>query len=171
MGTDCMILGAWAEPPPNSTTILDVGTGTGALALMMAQKTQQHHSLIHAIDIDHDSYLQASENFQQSPWAQRLLAAHSSFQNWVRSCSTKYDMIISNPPYFLRSNKPEASARAAARHAGALLWLEVKNPATPCWHGAESQSLLSTTQVLTVQGVAVSLRSMQLNASTELPPQ
>lgn len=147
MGTDCMILGSWAEPPPNSTTILDVGTGTGALALMMAQKTQQHHSFIHAIDIDHDSYLQASENFQQSPWARRLLVAHSSFQNWVRSCSTKYDMIISNPPYFLRSNKPEASARAAARHAGALLWLEIEIPAT---RRAESQSLLSTTQVLKV---------------------
>lgn len=121
MGTDSMLLGAWAQPPPNSRTMLDIGTGTGVLALMMAQKTQQQNSFIHAIDIDEASYLQASENFQQSPWAHRLLAAHSSFQGWTSNCSTKYDMIITNPPYFLQSSKPDTTSRAAARHADVLL--------------------------------------------------
>lgn len=121
MGTDSMLLGSWAEPPSDSKSVLDVGTGTGVLALMMAQKTQQQCSLIDAIDVDKESYIQAAENFQQSPWAERLQAVHASLQDWVSNCSAKYDLIITNPPYFLQSSKPGKSARAAARHADVQL--------------------------------------------------
>eukprot|EP00775_Hariotina_reticulata_P002304 gene2304-2612_t len=121
MGTDAMLLGSWSQPPNHTRHVLDVGTGTGVLALMMSQKTQQQCSTIHAIDIDQDSILQAQENFQASPWSERLLVAHCSLQNWVEQCSIKYDLIISNPPFFLRSSKPEESARAAARHADGVL--------------------------------------------------
>ncbi|KAF6263416.1 S-adenosyl-L-methionine-dependent methyltransferase [Scenedesmus sp. NREL 46B-D3] len=121
MGTDSMLLGAWAQPPPDPQTVLDVGTGTGVLALMMAQKTQHSRAAVHAIDIDAAAYQQAADNFAASPWPDRLLLAHTSFQDWAAATPCKYDLIISNPPFFLRSSKPDRSARAAARHADDVL--------------------------------------------------
>ncbi|WIA23043.1 hypothetical protein OEZ86_009958 [Tetradesmus obliquus] len=121
MGTDSMLLGAWAQPPPETQTILDVGTGTGVLALMMAQKTQHSRAAVHAIDIDAAAYQQAADNFAASPWPDRLLLAHASFQQWAAAAPCKYDLIISNPPFFLQSSKPDRSARAAARHADDVL--------------------------------------------------
>lgn len=121
MGTDAMLLGSWSQPPEHTTYVLDVGTGSGVLALMMSQKTEQQCSTVHAIDIDEHAVLQAQENFQASPWSKRLLVAHCSLQDWAEQSSIKYDLIISNPPFFLRSSKPEESTRAAARHADGVL--------------------------------------------------
>jgi tRNA1Val (adenine37-N6)-methyltransferase len=94
---------------------------TGVLALMMAQKTQHTRAAIHAIDIDAAAYEQAADNFAASPWPDRLLLAHSSFQDWAAAAPCKYDLIISNPPFFLQSSKPDKSARSAARHADDVL--------------------------------------------------
>lgn len=94
---------------------------TGVLALMMAQKTQASHAMIHAIDIDAAACSQASDNASASPWPERLLIAHTSFQEWAAAAPAKYDLIITNPPYFLQSSKPSTSDRAAARHADVLL--------------------------------------------------
>jgi tRNA1(Val) A37 N6-methylase TrmN6 len=88
---------------------------------MMAQKTQHSRAAVHAIDIDAAAYQQAADNFSASPWPDRLLLAHTSFQEWAAAAPYKYDLIISNPPFFLQSSKPDRSARAAARHADDVL--------------------------------------------------
>jgi tRNA1(Val) A37 N6-methylase TrmN6 len=91
---------------------------------MMAQKTQHSRAAVHAIDIDAAAHQQAADNFAASPWPERLLLAHTIFQDWAAAAPCKYDMIISNPPFFLQSSKPDRSARAAARHADDVLPFE-----------------------------------------------
>lgn len=94
LGTDSVLIGAWAKNN-NAKKILDIGTGTGVIALMMAQKTKAH---IDAIDIEYAAHIQAKENFSASPWSKRLNSFHTSIQEF--SSAKKYDLIISNPPYF-----------------------------------------------------------------------
>lgn len=113
VGTDGVLLGSWIQPEKNIKRILDIGTGTGLLALMLAQKTE---SPIDAIDIDKSSVDQASENFHISPWNQRLNAIHCSLQNFIVQPSGKYDLIVSNPPFFRDSYKTEDNSRTIARH-------------------------------------------------------
>ena len=79
VGTDAVIIGSWADVK-NSQTILDIGTGSGIIALMMAQKNSEAH--IKAIDIDEDSIHEASQNFEQSAWSERLEAECIAFQNF-----------------------------------------------------------------------------------------
>lgn len=113
VGTDGVLLGAWIHPGNNIHRILDIGTGTGLLALMLAQKTE---ALIDAIDIDESSVKQAKENFIGSPWSDRLKAIHCSLQDFSRKPSDKYDLIVSNPPYFSDSYKTSGNSRTLARH-------------------------------------------------------
>ena len=145
VGTDGVLIGAWASThdthdtplPPlrggdTQQRILDVGTGSGLIALMLAQRFAD--AQIDAIDIDEASCLQARENFNASPWAERLHAAHCSLQELSAStfschqlplskggggCPT-YDLIVSNPPYFVNSLKAPDAARCAARHNDTL---------------------------------------------------
>lgn len=121
VGTDGVLLGAWIQPGNNIKRILDIGTGTGLLALMLAQKS---NAMIDAIDIDPSSVKQASENFSNSPWPERLKAIHGSFQHFSHSTSEKYDLIVSNPPYFSDSFKTAVSSRTQARHSDESLSFE-----------------------------------------------
>lgn len=114
VGTDGVLLGAWIMPCKNTMRILDIGTGTGLLALMLAQKSAAR---IDAIDIDKSSIEQAKENFIHSPWPERLHAIHCSFQYFSHQALEKYDLIVSNPPYFSHSFKTSEISRMAARHA------------------------------------------------------
>ena len=128
VGTDGVLIGAWAPTcSAIAARILDVGTGSGLIALMLAQRCPE--AQIDAIDIDEASCLQARENFDASPWAERLHAAHSSLQEWAqnrlstfdfRLSTNGYDLIVSNPPYFVDSLKAPAAARCAARHNDTL---------------------------------------------------
>jgi tRNA1Val (adenine37-N6)-methyltransferase len=113
VGTDGVLLGAWIMPEKHISSILDIGTGTGLLALMLAQKTAAR---IDAIDIDESSVEQAKENFNDSTWKKRLTAIHCSLQNFTRQVSGKYDLIVSNPPYFSDSIKTTHNSRMLARH-------------------------------------------------------
>lgn len=98
IGTDGVLLGAWANLE-QSTSILDIGTGTGLLALMAAQRNPS--ASIDALEIDKDAAQQASSNFEQSPWSKRLSCTASSLQTFYQNNSTlQYDTIIANPPYF-----------------------------------------------------------------------
>ncbi|MCX6352108.1 MAG: methyltransferase [Bacteroidetes bacterium] len=105
-GTDAMLLGAFASPPI-SGFILDIGTGTGVLALMLAQKTE---AIIHAVDVDEDAFIQATENFKESKWCERLIAFHTSFQEF-NNRDILYNYIICNPPYFTEEVKEIISAK------------------------------------------------------------
>ncbi len=113
VGTDGVLLGAWAE---GGRTILDIGTGTGLVALMMAQRYED--AQVVGIDIDPDASEQARENVAASPFASRISILHTSLQAF--KTERKFDAIVSNPPYFEHSLKNPDAARAAARHADSL---------------------------------------------------
>ena len=95
--TDSCLLGATASPPLHGS-ILDIGTGTGLLALMLAQKTDT--AAITALEIDTGASQEAGANFSGSPWSDRLNVLNTSFQDYVKTCDTRFDFIISNPPFF-----------------------------------------------------------------------
>ncbi|MFH0760437.1 MAG: methyltransferase [Bacteroidota bacterium] len=115
VGTDGVLLGAWAETT-NPQHILDIGTGTGLIALMMAQRYVQ--ASIDAIEIDPDSAREAAENVSASPWSNRIKIIQADFLLW-ESTGT-YDLILCNPPYFKNSLLPPRDKRSAARHEHSL---------------------------------------------------
>jgi tRNA1Val (adenine37-N6)-methyltransferase len=117
VGTDAVIIGSWVDIK-NSQTILDIGTGSGIIALMMAQKNEG--AKIKAIDIDEDSIHEASQNFKQSPWSERLEAECIALQNYGLSHKNQFDHIISNPPFFSKSTPAPEKARHNARHTDTL---------------------------------------------------
>lgn len=100
IGTDGVLLGAWANLKHEPASILDIGTGTGVVALMLAQRSNAE--LVDAVEIDPDAYEQAVENFENSDWGDRLFCYHASFDEFVEEMQEEqeYDLIISNPPFF-----------------------------------------------------------------------
>lgn len=116
VGTDAVLLGAWVFPN-GSKTILDIGTGTGIIALMLAQKT---NAQIHAIDIDENAVKQATQNVLNSKFAKQIQISQSSFQDFSLSETKKYSLIVTNPPYFEQSFKSSDEQRSQARHADSL---------------------------------------------------
>ena len=120
VGTDGTLLGAWATMPANGR-ILDIGTGTGLIAIMAAQRSSE--AKITAIDIDEECVLQAQENIAASPWPDRIEVIHSALQEF--DASEKFDVIISNPPYFIDSQLSPDTARSTARHTTTLPFNEL----------------------------------------------
>lgn len=112
VSTDGVLLGAWADPG-HASGILDIGTGTGLIAIMLAQKS---NALIHGVEIEPHASRQAAENAQQCPWAERITVTHSSFQDYSRHAAETYDLIITNPPFFSNSLKTPHDGRNLARH-------------------------------------------------------
>jgi tRNA1Val (adenine37-N6)-methyltransferase len=112
VGTDAVLIGAWAQVE-KAKSILDIGTGTGVIALMMAQKSA---AKIDAIDIEQSSFEQAIENVANSPWADRVKVHRASLQDFIKQAPGRYDIIISNPPYFVDSFKAPDEERNHARH-------------------------------------------------------
>jgi len=110
VGIDGVLLGAWADCR-NIQFALDVGAGSGLIALMLAQRSQ---ALIHAIDIDENACKQAEINFNNSLFHSRLSIESGAFQDF--SSSVRYDLIVSNPPYFAQSLKSTDVNRSLARH-------------------------------------------------------
>jgi tRNA1Val (adenine37-N6)-methyltransferase len=116
VGTDGVLVGAWVNVS-DAQVILDVGTGTGVIALMLAQRTAAGTS-IDAVEMDEDACLDADTNFRQSPWPGKLHLYRTTLQHFKPD--KKYDLIISNPPYFINSSKPPDKNRHRARHADTL---------------------------------------------------
>ncbi len=121
IGTDGCLLGAWADVA-NAENILDIGTGSGIVAIMLAQRS---NSIIDAVEIDNSAYNQSCENFSKSPWAERLNVFNISIQEYVKSSNKKYDLIVSCPPYFLNSMKAADKKRNLARHTDSLTFEEL----------------------------------------------
>lgn len=117
VGVDAVLLAAWADVR-DRLSILDVGTGCGVIALAMAQRAET--ARIDAIEIDPPSFEEALENFSISPWADRLRGYMVSFDDFVRSSTDKYDLIISNPPFFDSGITTPSEGRETARHIGSL---------------------------------------------------
>ena len=121
VGTDAVLIGSWAEVS-KANSILDIGTGTGIIALMMAQKSQ---AKIDAIDIEQGSFEQATENAEHSIWADRIQVYHNSLQAFATITDKKYDVIITNPPYFVDSSKAPDEERSHARHTDTLNFIDL----------------------------------------------
>jgi tRNA1Val (adenine37-N6)-methyltransferase len=116
VGTDGVLLGAWTDVD-NATQVLDIGTGSGVIALMIAQRCEAN---IQAVEIDSASALQAKNNFESSPWKDRLAVEAISVQEYVQKQPSKFDLIVSNPPYFNKSLKPPTPERILTRHTDQL---------------------------------------------------
>ena len=114
VGTDGVLLGAYADIS-GAGTILDIGTGTGLIAIMLAQRCEAG---ITAIEPDYDSYLQCLENVKNCKWKDRINVEHTSLQEY--SGSRKFDLIVTNPPYFSGSLKSPHPGRSASRHNDSL---------------------------------------------------
>lgn len=115
VGTDGVLLGAWAH---GGKHILDIGTGTGLVAIMMAQRFADAH--VTAVEIDHNAALQACNNASCSPFASRIGIVETSIQDFEVYGTQLFDSIVSNPPFFTDSLKNPDSQRATARHADTL---------------------------------------------------
>jgi len=119
--TDSCLFGSWVADQikgrgPGAGTILDIGTGTGLLSLMLAQKT---NSPVTSIEIDKDAFVQASENINASPWKEKITIVHTDIKKFVPPIF--YDIIISNPPFYENEWPSENSKRNAAHHSSELM--------------------------------------------------
>ena len=120
VGTDGVLLGAWC-PVEDARQVLDVGTGCGVIALMIAQRNAS--ALIDAIDIDSNAIEEATLNFFNSPWSGRLTAINGDFNEMAGA--KRYDLVVSNPPFFTNGILPTGDARTTARHTGALTYRQL----------------------------------------------
>ena len=115
VGTDAVLLGAWADADAVER-VLDVGCGSGVIALMLAQRFPQAH--VTGVELDAEAALQARENVLASPWADRLEVVQEDFCNYHPAMG--FDLIVSNPPYFIDALRPPMEERSLARHAAGL---------------------------------------------------
>jgi len=113
VGTDGVLLGAWVNPG-NAGRILDVGSGSGLIALIMAQRSEAQ---VHGVEFDHEAFKQALDNAQSSPWTDRIHFFEADFNHYSNGL---YDLIVSNPPFFRESLKAPGKERNQARHTDTL---------------------------------------------------
>jgi tRNA1Val (adenine37-N6)-methyltransferase len=121
VGTDAVLLGAWATTT-GAKTILDIGTGSGVIALMLAQRTEQN-VIIDAVELHRPDFLQASENILNSRWSSRMKVYPAPIQEFVSP--VKYDLIVSNPPFFANGLAPPSDSRKQARHTMFLTYSDL----------------------------------------------
>ncbi len=113
IGTDGVLLGAWTPIDANPNTILDIGSGSGIIALMLAQRTNAMQ--IDAIEIEENAYEQCVDNFENSPWSDRLFCYHAGFDEFVEDIEEQYDLIVSNPPFFTETQPIELTENNTSR--------------------------------------------------------
>ena len=117
IGTDGVLLGAWATVQ-NEFSILDIGSGSGLISLMLAQRSNAE--LIDALEIDGPAFEQSVANFENSNWSDRLFCYHASLQEFTEEIEDTYELIVSNPPFYSENFKTENSQRNTARFTDAL---------------------------------------------------
>jgi len=113
VGTDGVLLGAWANVSGRKR-VLDIGTGSGVIAIMLGQRTPK--AIVEGVEIDEVSAAQAAENMQAAPWANRLKLHQSSIQDFARQAPEPYDLIVSNPPFFTGGTFSDSDNRSNVRH-------------------------------------------------------
>jgi tRNA1Val (adenine37-N6)-methyltransferase len=140
VGTDGVLLGAWAPIDHEPYSVLDIGAGTGLIALMLAQRSQAEQ--IDAIEIDENAFEQCVDNFENSSWNDRLFCFHASLDDFMDDLEDEeYDLIVSNPPFYSEDYKTENESRDLARFQDALPFEDLVEAASV---------LLSETGVLAV---------------------
>ena len=123
IGTDGVLLGAWTPIDNNPKSVLDIGTGTGIIALMLAQRCDAEQ--IDALEIDENAYEQAVENFEGSPWGDRLFCFHAGLDEFIDDPEDEYDLIVSNPPFFSEDYRSANEQRDLARFQEAMPFEEL----------------------------------------------
>ena len=118
IGTDGVLLGAWCPIENNPFSVLDIGAGTGILSLMLAQRSNAEQ--IDAIEIDENAFEQCVENFENSPWSDRLFCFHAGLDEFMDEPEDEYDIIISNPPFYSEDYKSDCEQRDLARFQDAM---------------------------------------------------
>ena len=118
IGTDGVLLGTWTSLKHNLNSIFDIGSGTGIIALILAQRSNAE--IIDAIEVDESSYEQCVENFEASPWADRLFCYHAGLNEFVIEVEEKYDLIVSNPPFYSEDVSSGDASRDVARQNRSL---------------------------------------------------
>lgn len=136
VGTDGVLLGAWTEVA-SARRILDIGTGTGLIALMLAQRSDAY---ITGIDIDYEATEQAKENVERSPWKERIEIVHRDIG--LYQAEGLFDVIVSNPPYFVHSLKCPEQQRNMARHTDTLSFEALLHAAKRLLHREGSFSII-----------------------------
>lgn len=142
VGTDGVLLGAWCGIDDADRNALDIGTGTGLIALMLAQRSEHNPLRVDAVEIDAGSASEAAANVARSPWPDRICVSHCSVQDFAGAYSPitsvgfspvagkRYDLVVSNPPYFSDSLLPPDPSRTAARHSVSLSYKELLGAAS-----------------------------------------
>lgn len=139
IGTDGVLLGAWTSVESCPKSILDIGAGTGLIALMLAQKSDAE--TIDAVEIDADAYEQCSENFESSPWGDRLFCYHAGLDEFVTEIEDKYDLIVANPPFYAEDVSSGDSSRDKARQNQSLPFEEL---VSAVYHLLAEEGIFST---------------------------
>ena len=149
IGTDGVLLGAWAIGTPISRQsdeelrIMDVGSGTGLIALMLAQRFPE--ATIVGVECDRDAAEEGADNFAGSPWHENLQMVHADFNTIAQeSTSESLDAVVSNPPFFTNGAHAPDMQRLAARHEGTLNHRRSRTPAPPGWNPVHSDSCGTT---------------------------
>ena len=124
VGTDGVLLGAWCSLESLPKTILDIGTGTGIISLMLAQRSSA--ITIDGVEVDPSAYMQTVDNFENSDWSDRLYCYNTSFQKFVDDTNKEtYDLIVSNPPFYTEDYITKNSSRNKARFTSSLTFKEL----------------------------------------------
>lgn len=123
IGTDGVLLGAWTHIDHDPNTILDIGAGTGIIALMLAQRS--HAEIIDALEINEAAYEQCVDNFEASPWGDRLFCYHAGLDEFVTEIEDKFDLIVSNPPFYSEMVSSGNGSRDMARQRASLPFAEL----------------------------------------------
>lgn len=118
IGTDAVVLGAWCPVGDRPKSVLDIGSGTGILSLMLAQRCDADQ--IDAIEIDENAYEECVENFENSPWSDRLYCYHAGLDEFIDDPEDEYDLIVCNPPFYSEDFKTNDAARDLARFQDAM---------------------------------------------------
>ena len=118
IGTDGVLLGAWTPIDNNPKSVLDIGTGTGIIALMLAQRSDAEQ--IDALEIDENAYEQAVDNFENAPWGDKMFCYHAGLDEFVEEPEDEYDLIVSNPPFHSEDYRSENEQRDLARFQEAM---------------------------------------------------
>jgi len=118
IGTDGVLLGAWCNTS-NCQTVLDIGTGTGVIAIMLAQRTNAN-TTIYGVEIDEAAYKQAKSNMAMSPWRKRLRALYGDIEEMSHQLKPPFDLIVSNPPYFSGGTRSPNPQKNIVRHTVTL---------------------------------------------------
>lgn len=147
VGTDGVLLGAWVSLENNPFSILDIGAGTGIIALQLAQRSNAE--MIDALEIDGNAYEQCVDNFENSPWGDRLFCYHAALEEFAGEVDDTYDLIISNPPFF---ESPSVPRRISPKEEESVTNTSRKlarfNDALPF-----DELIESTSQLLSDQGI------------------